>query len=1571
MRKDWKRRCCAIVTAAMLTSSLSVPASAATWKDGTYRGTGTGYKGDIVLDVEMKDGKIASIAEVEQSETASYWERAKSLFDTIIEKQSTSVDAVSGATLSSNGIKAAVQNALDTAEVTEENAIFAGGKGTKKNPYQIATSEQLCAFSKSVDAGNTYSDNYIVLTTDITMSQESFEPIGEGTTSCFAGNFDGANYQIKNLTITKSNLTADTRAGLFDTLDATATVQNVNLEDSTISLSGSSALYAGGIAGDTKAGTSDAHAVINHCSVSGTITADTTGAKLCYAGGIVGRQMTYTYVENSGSDVEVKAVSSGGNNSAYAGGISGMASNNAVIANAYALGNVTASSPKSTNFGGMAGGITAMQAGKQYNVYATGNVNVYNGGSAHKWIGALDGQLTSKVAQDWAVYGYYNSESAQKINDELQESLQVAGVPGTTLSVGICREVNAYTMDTFSKADFADMLNANILDIQKKAKSVAITDLTLHEWALDETDSIVKPTDTVFVSGVIPAEIFAGGDGSKETPYEINTEEQLRAFATSLNAKIDYTGCYIVLTSDITVSADEWTPVGGSDYAFNGHFDGKGHKVSGITIGSATADRVLTENECYIGLFGCLESGAVISNLGVTDCSIYVSKDSSIMAGAIAGITSGARIDSCYSTGTVSAKAAQGNNFAGGILGYMYQGALLNSYSDTNVSSTAVEGIGEAGGLVALNNRALITHCYTLGDTYADADRVKEGMACASALVAVEAGTMANCVAYGNVSTGSYSYYTGMLSGWVTGIGKVYQCYYNKNASMKIEEQVPNPIIDIGTAVGAGVNDEGEKYTGSFVALNEGVTLSTLNSTDFAETLNGNNKAFAADLSQWNIEDNALKKFAYIAEDASVTFSEDYATTVYAQPEVEKTVEEDPEEVWLDGTYYGRDAEKSVVVKITIADKKLTDIELMSGTVADEASLKAQILETQKSVGTSAYETAVAKALEKMLLGDSTDYSTYDSAVFAGGSGTEEKPYLIENQTQLDYLATSLNEDTSYQDVHFKLTKDVELNGQWTPIGTAMYPFRGNFDGDNHIISNLQIGSKENYANYQLAGLFGYCNGTLSGDTGTTIKNITVKDGAIYNGSQSKTYLGMITGGADFGVKIKNCHATGTIAGNSVESFCVGGGIAGQLYQGMVTNSTADVDIHAVSDNNWVYAGGLIAMTNRATVLNCMASGDVTGSALANKADLGGLLGMNGGVVVNCIATGNIESEKATNDVGGLCGRLTGIAVMEQSYYSLDAKQQNGDTVNETNKDCGTIVTGGKTEGVEGKSIAQLNTTEFTTQLNANIDGISSTIDGVKTHLATLDLVHNVRYDDSTLAKWSVKDGKLVMEKTASDVTNTPNVSSTPDASNTPESSGKPEESPSATEAPATSSNSPLPSASASSNTTNTPGGQSTNNQTTQATKVPANTTSALTKNQTKKISNVTYKVTNVSGTPKVSFEKYTGKKTAVTIPNTVVINGKSCKVTSIAKSAFKGNKKIKTITIGKNITSIGSKAFYKCSALKSIKIKSTKLAAKNVGKDAFKSLGKKITIKVPKAKLSSYKKLLRAKGFGSKVKKL
>lgn len=97
-----------------------------------------------------------------------------------------------------------------------------------------------------------------------------------------------------------------------------------------------------------------------------------------------------------------------------------------------------------------------------------------------------------------------------------------------------------------------------------------------------------------------------------------------------------------------------------------------------------------------------------------------------------------------------------------------------------------------------------------------------------------------------------------------------------------------------------------------------------------------------------------------------------------------------------------------------------------------------------------------------------------------------------------------------------------------------------------------------------------------------------------------------------------------------------------------------------------------------------------------------------------------------------------------------------------------------------------------------------------------------------------------------------------------------------------------------------------------------------------------------------------------IKIPDAVSINGVICIVTEISKNAFKNNKKLRKVTIGKNVTVVGKKAFAGCKRLKKIKIKSEKL--KKAYASSIKGIAKTAVIDVPNKNIDAYKKLFGVK---------
>lgn len=111
-------------------SSISkVDETANTYKDGIYEGTGTGFGGEMKVQVTIREGKIAAIEILENKDGSSYMEKASALIDTILSTQSTNVDTVSGASYSSAGIIQAVRNALSKASGSADDSDSDGKDG--------------------------------------------------------------------------------------------------------------------------------------------------------------------------------------------------------------------------------------------------------------------------------------------------------------------------------------------------------------------------------------------------------------------------------------------------------------------------------------------------------------------------------------------------------------------------------------------------------------------------------------------------------------------------------------------------------------------------------------------------------------------------------------------------------------------------------------------------------------------------------------------------------------------------------------------------------------------------------------------------------------------------------------------------------------------------------------------------------------------------------------------------------------------------------------------------------------------------------------------------------------------------------------------------------------------------------------------------------------------------------------------------------------------------------------------------------------------------------------------------
>lgn len=254
--------------------------------------------------------------------------------------------------------------------------------------------------------------------------------------------------------------------------------------------------------------------------------------------------------------------------------------------------------------------------------------------------------------------------------------------------------------------------------------------------------------------------------------------------------------------------------------------------------------------------------------------------------------------------------------------------------------------------------------------------------------------------------------------------------------------------------------------------------------------------------------------------------------------------------------------------------------------------------------------------------------------VFGGDGLTASTAFQISTAKQLALLSELINSETApyaSTGIYYKLTENIDLSDYqndagWIPIG-RINQFRGNFDGNNHTVSNLKINYNDTdiYNNTTFTGLFGYITGA--------IKSLGVVNANI-NGDR---YVGGIAGFVEMGGRIENCYVTGVINGNATV-----GGIAGWVFNS-ITGCYSDVSVTGDSDIGGV-AGGI-----QGNISNCYSSGTVSGNE-----NIGGIVGYVRAdasySIDNCYA---ISAVSGNNNVGGVAG--------------LVYDQWNGGKVNVTN----------------------------------------------------------------------------------------------------------------------------------------------------------------------------------------------------------------------------------------------------------------------------------------------------------------
>lgn len=188
---------------------------------------------------------------------------------------------------------------------------YAGGDGSKTNPYEIATAEQLAKLARDVNNGNTFRGKYFKLTADIDLSGGIWMPIGKyynygnGKNRLFFGKFDGNGHVIKNMHIQWEDADDNAKSvwGLFSTLQGESstnltTVTNLIIENATVEKKrdfspNGSGYYVGVVAGEIYGNTELSNIIIHGSEIKDNDEAYQINRET-KIGGIAGNVQTYS-----------------------------------------------------------------------------------------------------------------------------------------------------------------------------------------------------------------------------------------------------------------------------------------------------------------------------------------------------------------------------------------------------------------------------------------------------------------------------------------------------------------------------------------------------------------------------------------------------------------------------------------------------------------------------------------------------------------------------------------------------------------------------------------------------------------------------------------------------------------------------------------------------------------------------------------------------------------------------------------------------------------------------------------------------------------------------------------------------------------------------------------------------------------------------------------------------------------------------------------------------------------------------------------------------------------------------
>ena len=298
-----------------------------------------------------------------------------------------------------------------------------------------------------------------------------------------------------------------------------------------------------------------------------------------------------------------------------------------------------------------------------------------------------------------------------------------------------------------------------------------------------------------------------------------------------------------------------------------------------------------------------------------------------------------------------------------------------------------------------------------------------------------------------------------------------------------------------------------------------------------------------------------------------------------------------------------------------------------------------------------------------------------------GGNGTSwDNAIVIATAEELAYFAQQVNNNASithkggasiepdkdhgFKDYYFALSADIDLSDyDWTPIGNATNPFKGNFDGRGHCVNGLKVMKVETVSGDAYAGLFGYASVGILRNLGVRLADAGIQA----NSADGSAYVGGIAGYAH---NIFNCYVVGEgaigVSSSEMGDYIYAGGIVGSLgTNSSLANCYATVNVKVESDGR-VYVGGIVGFGNfNSTISHTYATGDVETGTVDYRRYAGGICGylQTEGTLTNSLAVNGriIGGDSYSNRI---IGHQESKATLDANYASPEI-QVNGSVVND------------------------------------------------------------------------------------------------------------------------------------------------------------------------------------------------------------------------------------------------------------------------------------------------------------------